>query len=238
MRVLAQQDLDVFDPTGFIVGFGIFVFVIFVLGIITAVAAWMLFDRAGRKGWEALVPYHNVYVGLELAGRPTVWVLFIVFGGFVAIVPLLGPLLYFIGILVLAVVVGMDFAQSFGRSSSFGVGIGLLPFVFLPILAFSNPTYLGPAGPEGRPTGAGYTPPPGTVPPGYGGQAWGQQPGGYQPPQQGYGAPPQQGYGTPPQQGGWPPQPPQSGQYQPPPPPGGYQPPPSDGGEQPPSGWG
>lgn len=234
MLLLAQTDVG--DLGAFFAGFFIVGILFLILGIVTVVASWILFEKAGRNGWEALVPYHNLWVGLGIAGRPQIWVLFFIFGFFLNIIPFLGPLLYFIGAVAFAIVVGIDFAKSFGRSQGFGVGIGLLPFVFLPILAFTNPQYYGPAGPEGNQLGGGsggYQPPPGAVPPGGGQQGFGAPP----PQSGGFGAPaaPSQGsWGQPaPQQdqgGGWgqpaPPQPPQQGGWG------------DQGGQQSPPGWG
>ena len=229
--VLAQSE----DFAALGVVFAIVALIMLSLGILTLAAAWKVFVKAGHEGWEALLPYHNLVVGLEIAGRPRIWSLFAAFGALLAIVPFIGPLIWFFGGIALAVVVAIDFAKSFGKDTGFGVGIALLPFVFLPILAFGDARYLGPAGPEGY-QGRG----PGGGGPGSGGypqpqawgapaaDAWGQptDPYGQQPPQQwgqpadpyGQQPPPQWGQPDPwsqqPDQGGWG-QPPQQGWGQP-----------------------
>lgn len=176
--------------------FALFGLAMLAVAILMVVAAWKVFVKAGYEGWESVLPYHNLLVGMEIAGRPRVWSLFPVVGAFLFVVPFIGPLIWLVAGVTLAIIVGMDFARSFGKDSGFGVGLALLPFVFLPILAFGDARYLGPAGPEGyQRGGSGGAPPP---------QAWGppgQDPWGQPSPpgpapgwaQQGYG--PQPGYG-------------------------------------------
>ncbi len=39
------------------------------------------------------------------------------------------------------ILVGLGVAKNFGKSDAFGVGLGLLGFVFYPILGFGNAQY-------------------------------------------------------------------------------------------------
>jgi hypothetical protein len=47
--------------------------------------------------------------------------------------------------IVVSVLVILDLAKSFGQSVGFAVGMLLLPFVFMPMLAFGDARYRGPA---------------------------------------------------------------------------------------------
>jgi hypothetical protein len=47
--------------------------------------------------------------------------------------------------IVILIIVYIDLAKSFGKSTAFGVGLALLGIVFLPILAWGSATYRGPA---------------------------------------------------------------------------------------------
>jgi hypothetical protein len=38
----------------------------------------------------------------------------------------------------------IDLAKSFGKDIGFGIGLALLGFIFMPILAFSDARYVGP----------------------------------------------------------------------------------------------
>src|SRR5436190_14477279 len=36
---------------------------------------WIVFTKAGRPGWAALIPIYNTYVVIKIAGRPGWWLL-------------------------------------------------------------------------------------------------------------------------------------------------------------------
>ena len=98
--------------------------------LIIAVSLWRVFTRMGQPGWTGAVPIVNFVSIAALAGRP--WWL-----GLLPIVPCIG--------LVAVVLLCRDLARMFGRGVLFTIGLVLLPFVFLPILAFSpREHYQGP----------------------------------------------------------------------------------------------
>src|SRR5262249_49767145 len=82
-------------------------------------AMWRVFQKAGKPGWAAIIPIYNIIVLLEITGKPLWWIV-----------------LFFIPIvnLVAAVLVSLTLAKRFGKGVGFGIGIVLLPIVFLPIL--------------------------------------------------------------------------------------------------------
>ena len=104
------------------------------------VALWKLFEKAGRPGWAAILPFYNIYIMLEIAGLQWWWLLLIIF---IPLIPILG-LLIEIGIWFY---VNLKFVQSYGKDTGFAIGAFFLPFIFYPIMAFSKDTnYVGPAG--------------------------------------------------------------------------------------------
>lgn len=108
------------------IAFGFIVFVIIVA------AVWRVFQKAGKPGWACLIPVYNIVILLEIVGKPWWWVLIILF------VPI-GNIVLFIWSLNLL-------SLSFGKNEGFTVGLYFLPFIFFPILGFSNAEYKGPAG--------------------------------------------------------------------------------------------
>jgi hypothetical protein len=88
---------------------------------------WAVFAKAGRPGWLALIPIGNLMVLLDVAGRPLWWVLLLLF------VP--------VGNSIILIIVGIDIAQRFGKGIGFGVCLGVLPFIFYPILGFGSAQY-------------------------------------------------------------------------------------------------
>lgn len=89
---------------------------------------WKIFEKAGRPGWEGIIPIYNLYVLMEIVGRPGWW--FILF-----FIPCVG--------IIISILVAIDLAKSFGKTAGYAVlfifGIGY------PILAFSDAKYVGPA---------------------------------------------------------------------------------------------
>jgi hypothetical protein len=103
--------------------------------VLVVVGLWQVFVKAGHPGWAAIIPFYNIYVILKIVGRPGWWLI-----------------LYFIPIVnVIAwIIVSIDLAKSFGKSTGFAVGLIFLPFIFLIILGFGSDRYLEPyaAGPR------------------------------------------------------------------------------------------
>jgi len=112
-------------------GGGFFIFIIYLAVIVLEIAGWwMLFQKAGRPGWGAIIPFYNVYLMCKVAGRPGWWLILF--------------LIPFVNI-VIAIIVGIDIAKAFAKSTGFGVGLALLAFIFAPILGFGDATYTQPA---------------------------------------------------------------------------------------------
>ena len=104
------------------------------LAIIVAIIAgfWKVFTKAGKPGWAAIIPIYNVIVLLEIAGKPLWWIILF-------LIPLVN--------IVFAVIVGLAVAKNFGKGEAFGVGLGLLGFIFYPILGFGDAQYQAAAAP-------------------------------------------------------------------------------------------
>ncbi len=103
-------------------------------------------SRATRLGRH--YPNREHYFVCNVAGRPGWWVIlmFIPFVNF-----------------IIAIILFIDIAKSFGKGVGFGIGLILLPVIFFPILGFGSAQYQGGATPTM--TGAPL-PPPRPVPPG------------------------------------------------------------------------
>jgi hypothetical protein len=99
--------------------------------LITIVSAWRVFAKAGKPGWASIVPIYNLVVWQQIAGKPLWWIA-----------------LYFVPFvnLVVAVLCGFALARNFGKGKAFGLGLVLLPWIFIPVLAFGDDVYLGTAG--------------------------------------------------------------------------------------------
>ena len=97
------------------------------LGTIALIASyvigWFKFKKMGRQGWEALVPFYNLYVEFE-----------VVYGNGMKFLLLFIPI-YNIYVIIKLL---MDTAVGFNKPASFGWGMFFLPIVFEAILAFDD----------------------------------------------------------------------------------------------------
>src|SRR4051794_7794329 len=77
----------------------------FVIGVLPL---WVVFNKAGEAGWQALIPIWNTLVLLKITGKPWWWILLFW-------VPFLG--------LVLAILMLHALSLSFGHGGGFTVGL-------------------------------------------------------------------------------------------------------------------
>jgi Family of unknown function (DUF5684) len=94
------------------------------------VSLWKLFTKAGKPGWASIVPIYNSIVMLEIAGKP-IWWFFMLF------IPVVN--------IVFAFLILYHFSKAYGKAEGFSIGVALLSIIFIPILAFSDARYKGPA---------------------------------------------------------------------------------------------
>lgn len=94
-----------------------------ILGIIMIISYWKIFSKKGKPGWAILVPIYNVIVQIQVANLSMIYFLL-----------LLIPVVNIYAIIK----INISMAKSFGKSAGFGVGMILLPVIFIPLLAFAD----------------------------------------------------------------------------------------------------
>jgi hypothetical protein len=109
---------------------GLFGLIYLAIVVLMIASMWVIFTKAGQPGWAAIIPIYNIIVLLQIVGRPVWWFLLM--------------LIPFVGIIV-GILVVIDLAKSFGQSVGYGIGMLLLPFIFMPMLAFGDARYKGPS---------------------------------------------------------------------------------------------
>ena len=120
-------------------GFVGIIVVVYVAIIVFEIAAlWKVFVKAGQPGWAAIIPIYNLYILLKVIGTA---------GVVAAAVPrrLIIPFVGWILLIVIGIIIAIDLAKSFAKSSGFAVGLIFLNFIFVPILGFGEAQYVGPA---------------------------------------------------------------------------------------------
>ena len=104
------------------------------LGVLLIVALWVIFRKAGKPGWAAIVPFYNAYVLYEIT-----W------GNGWRFLMLLIPIYN----IILGIQTQVKLARAFGKGGGFAVGLIFLTYVFYPILAFDGSVYQGVPGKAG-----------------------------------------------------------------------------------------
>lgn len=104
------------------------IIVLYLAVIVLMIAAiWKVFVKAGKPGWAAIIPIYNMVVLLEIAQKPTWWII-----------------LFFIPVVsfVMAIITYIALAEKFGKGAGFAMGLVFLSPIFFPILGFGDAKYL------------------------------------------------------------------------------------------------
>jgi len=103
---------------------GLLLFLAIVAGL------WQIFTKAGEAGWKAIIPIYNIWILLEIVGRPGWWIILF-------FIPLVN--------IVIWILVSLDLSKSFDHGTGFGIGLWLFPWLFYNILGWGESQYYGPA---------------------------------------------------------------------------------------------
>lgn len=98
------------------------------LCVFVLVCMWIVFRKAGKPGWAAIVPFYNLYVLFDIT-----W------GSGMRFLLLLIPIYN----IILSIQTQVRLAKAFGKSGGFAAGLVFLPYIFIPLLAFGKETYQG-----------------------------------------------------------------------------------------------
>ena len=107
-----------------VLGFAILLEIALIIGTITGM--WKTFEKAGHPGWTCIVPIYNAVILLKISEKPMWWLLF-------CFIPLINIFIF--------IAIGISIARQFNKSTGFGLGLTLFPYVFYPILGFGDSVY-------------------------------------------------------------------------------------------------
>ena len=102
--------------------------ILLALSIVYLIGLWKMFKKANVDGWESLIPIHNTVVELQLGGIKSYWV-------FLTFIPFVNLIIYCWK--------SIRLAKAYGKDVGFGIGLILLPWIFVPILGFGTAQYVG-----------------------------------------------------------------------------------------------
>lgn len=140
----------------------------YITWIFTAICWWKVFTKANIAGWKALIPFYSDYVRYKIAGKASMYWGYLIITvakqvySVFSLVVLAGNLVELVAngtfnlsgiemkaiswgltvlIFIFDIYLGRYLAKAFGKSESFGIGLGLFPIIFVPILAFGKAEY-------------------------------------------------------------------------------------------------
>ncbi len=118
-----------------------------IVGAAVVAAYWMLFKKANKRVWAALVPFYNQYTLYSVVWGNG-WFFLIETALSLATIYTTGFICWVFLILDLAFCCIHQYktAKSFGKGVGFAVGLVLLYPLFICILAFCSYEYIGPSG--------------------------------------------------------------------------------------------
>lgn len=90
-------------------------------------AEWKLFSKANQPGWAIFIPIYNVLVLLNVA-KMSWWNILLL------LIPVVN--------IVIAFMIYINVAKNYGKDAGFGIGMVLLPIIFIPIIAFGSAVYV------------------------------------------------------------------------------------------------
>ena len=94
--------------------------------LLMIISMWKIFEKAGMEGWESIIPIYSTYILTKIVNKPGYWTILM--------------LLPYVNI-IFSIWVANRLSKSFGKTEGFTIGLVLLPFIFYPILAFSDDVY-------------------------------------------------------------------------------------------------
>ena len=86
-----------------------------IVQVIHGLGTWKLYEKAGRKRWEAFVPVYNAIVLMKIINRPSWWTLLL-------FIPIIN--------LIMIPVVWVETLRSFGKNSTLDTWLGLFTLGF------------------------------------------------------------------------------------------------------------
>lgn len=129
---------------GLLIFFLIIILISLAIAICTIVGQWRAFKKAGKGGWEAIIPIYNQIVLCQIVGVNPWWILIVAVGGMVlSLIPVLGPLCSLALSIYFAVLLNVSAARSFGKSDGFAAGLIFLAPIFWLILGSNKTQYVG-----------------------------------------------------------------------------------------------
>lgn len=115
------------------------------ISVIGIIGQWKAFKKAGKNGWEAIIPFYNLVVACQISGVSPWWVLIYLLGTTVLnVIPVIGSFAALACSVYFLILLNVSVARSFGKETGFAVGLIFLNPIFWFVLGGNNVQYVGP----------------------------------------------------------------------------------------------
>ena len=104
-----------------------------VVAVLSVIAMWLLFKKAGKGGWRSLVPILNLYTLVDIADGCGLKFLLL-------LIPVVGAVYH--------VILNLRLARAFGKGLLYGLLLIFFTPLFILFLGIGNARYRGPRGRE------------------------------------------------------------------------------------------
>lgn len=143
----------------FLISSTVFLVIIIAYYILCAIAMWKIFKKSGEAGWKSLIPIYRWYIIYKMCWNTIAFryllAMFIIYtfaqqqmqgmaDGAMKYALMFSWIVSGIVILVYDVKLSLKMSKSFGHGTGFGIGLLVLPNIFLLILGFGKSKYIGP----------------------------------------------------------------------------------------------
>ncbi len=108
--------------------FGTVMIICLIMSIISIIAMWRLFTKAGKPGWASLIPIYNMVVLFQISGMSP-WLILLI------LVPFAN--------LIIQIMLYINLAKAYGKGTGFAVGLIFLNPIFMLILGLGSSKYVG-----------------------------------------------------------------------------------------------
>lgn len=128
--------------------------IMLIISLLNLIGGWKMFAKAGKGGWEILIPIYSLYVMADIAKKKKLGILIIIFSLLSLIIPfyfsnieklvtVVTPLLAFLSF-IFTLIISVSFVRQYNKNIWVTIGFILFPFIFIPILGLNkNVKYIG-----------------------------------------------------------------------------------------------
>lgn len=109
--------------------------------ILTVIAQWNIFEKAGEPGWKALIPVYRTYILYKITWTTSIFWLQIILS-LLSLIPLLG-FFFTLASYVLSFMSMFRMSAAFGHGLGYAIGLFILNPLFVLIIGLGRDRYQG-----------------------------------------------------------------------------------------------